>query len=286
MAYYFDNRDELDVLNYRQFTVNADTTANARSEADVIADGISNEDDFIAAAKAFDEGLYFEPDSTLRRIQGERLDIDIEAWLLDDARSYGDVTVIESDQGSNIVFFVSRDDNNYRTTGMRQLLIMRQQVSPEEFIYGENDLDYIAAVDHADKEVRERAELVNSFFIAAGETEDALINLMAEHSDDTTEGGYYSNITKYPYQSSHLNTMQVVPEIEEWLFDDSRTVGDTELVYTSAYGYHLLYFTGFGEIFFELIADDRMRTRDHNAWTEGLTHGTPEKLPGFILVQM
>jgi len=306
LAYYSDNKDELDVLNYRQFTVFADQTdsadftddeahgtaitdaaAEARLQADTIAGAISGEDEFIAAAYEYNAGLYPAPESTLKRTQSERLDDNATvAWLLDETRTFGDVIVIDSDQGSNILFFVSRDDNNYRTAGMRQLLIMRETLNPEDYMYGEDDLEYIAAFDRAEREARERAELVNSFFTAAGKTEDALIDLMAEHSDDTTEGGYYTNITKYPYQSSHLNTMQVVPEIEEWLFDDDRSLGDSELVYTSAYGHHLLYFIGFGDIFFELIADDRMRTRDHNAWTEGLTRGTPEKLPGFILVQM
>jgi len=129
-------------------------------------------------------------------------------WLLDETRQYGDVTTIETDLGIDILLFVSRDDNNYHTVGMRQILILREQIDPEDFPLHETDQMYIQALEEAANEAHERAELVNSLFLAAGATEDALINLMDEHSDDTTPGGYYSNISKFPYQSSHLNTSQ------------------------------------------------------------------------------
>ena len=287
-GYYNENKDDLDVFNYRQFAVMFDELypSDTHSIAMAIAEGISNEYDFITAAMEYNDVFYPEPGSTLRAVQGERLDADTAAWLIDENRDYGDVTVIETEQGSIVTFFVSRDNNDYHTLGMRQILITRAQINPEEYLYGEDDLEFNAALEQAEREVRERAELVNSLFIAAGETEDALIDLMADYSDDTTEGGLYMNITKYPYQSANLSTMKVVPEIEDWLFDENRAVGDSELVFTSAYGYHLLYFTGLGEPFFELIADDRMRTRDHDEWLVGLTRGVPEKLPGFLLVQM
>jgi len=168
---------------------------------------------------------------------------------------------------------------------MRQILISREQIDPAEFPEGEEDPGYIEVLEKAEAEARERAELVNSLFIAAGETENALLDLMEEHSDDTTTGGEYLNISKYSYQSTHFNSMKVVPEIEEWLFDESRVIGDSELIHTADFGYHLIYFLGSGESFFELIADDRMRTRDHNEWLDGLTPGVPVRHTAFILVQ-
>ena len=303
-GYYADSRNQLDVFTYRQFMIffdlpfeadfddetdfeNAVTEAtdNARSSAAAIASGISSENDLINAAFIYSE-LYSDPESTLRLNQGSRLEADTADWLLDDARVYGDTTLIESEQGINIVFFVSRDDNNYRTAGMRQILIMREQINPEDYPGGETDPDYLAALEQAENDARDRAEYVHLLFTAAGGTEDALIGLMDEHSDDNTAGGYYSNISKFPYQSTHLNTMKVVQEIEDWLFDANRVVGDSELIYTSAFGYHLIYFTGLGDLFFELMADDRMRTRDHTAWLDGLTPGEPVKRPAFILVHV
>jgi hypothetical protein len=304
-GYYTDNRDSLDIFNYRQFIIQAErpdagdfendedydaavveAITQASLKAAEIAESIASEDDFIAAAMEYDEMLFSEPESTLRIAQGEWLSADINYWLLDESRDFGDVTVIDMESGSHVMFFISRDSNIYRTVGFRQILILRSAIDPEEYPEGENDPEYMEAREQAEREARERAELANSLFIAAGETEAALLDLMEEHSDDFSEGGHYTNITKFPYQSMHLNTMKVVPEIEEWLFYENRMIGDSELIYTNDFGYHLVYFTGFGEPFFELIADDRMRTRDHNAWLEGISLSEPEKHFAFILVQV
>jgi len=303
--YYTENRDLLDVFFYRQFLVSAvhpiaedfddeddfdaavlEAIAEAGIVAAEIAGEIVTEVDFIAAALEYNDWFYAEPDSTLRMAQGERLDSSVEEWLLDETRSAGDIDIIESEQGSTIVFFVNRDDNRYRTVGMRQILILREQINPEDFPGWEDDPDYIEALENAENEARERANLVNSLFIAAGQTEDALIDLMNEHSDDTMPGGLYEDITMFSYQTATLQTMKVVPEIEDWLFDPGRVQGDSELIYTSAFGYHLVYFTGFGDPFFELIADDRMRTRDHTEWLDDLTIGQPVRHFAFILVHV
>jgi len=304
IGHYNENRDELDVINYRQFIVYVDFEAlegieddeefeeaiyeaaiATRTEAESIAAGITNEDDFITAARNYSE-INSDPDSTLRMNQAGRLDADIGPWLLHESRRAGDFIVIDTEQGSSINLFISRDDNSYPTVGMRQLLFLREQVQAADFPAGENDPAYIAALEHADNELRERAEYVHSLFIAAGGTEDALISLIDEHSDDNTEGGYYSDIAKFPYQSGYLNVMKVVPEIEDWLFAPGRNIGDSELVYTSDFGYHLLYFTGFGRQLNEMIAEDRLRTQEHNAWMSTQTHSHPVRHFAFILVHM
>ena len=304
LRYYDDNKDDLDVFIYREFTVFADyiyeedftsdddfaaavedAAAIARSEAGMIAAGILTEEDFLDAASEY-EIFYSDPESTFYMMQGERLSGEKGTWLLDTARNPGDITIIDSEQGSSIVFFVSRDNNRYYTVGMRQILMSRAVINPEDYPLGIIDPDYLEALELAEQELHERAESVNSLFLAGGSTEETLIGLMPEHSDDTTPGGEYSNITKYPYQSSFISAMKVVPEIEDWLFDESRKAGDSGLIYTEAYGYHLLYFTGFGKPFFELMADDRLRTRDHGEWLENLTKGEPVKHAAFFLVTM
>jgi len=286
-AYYAENRDELDAFNYRLLFVDTLMNDPADTYASVIeiANGISSEEDFIEAARA-QEYDSFDPDSTLYRMQGGWLDEDIGEWLRADARAYGDITVIQTEYGSSIVFFLSRDDNNYRTVGMRQILISRENVDPADFPEGEYDPEYHALLEQAETILHERAEFANAMFEAMGSTENAMLDLMEEHSDDTTPGGYYSFITKIPYQSAHLQTLRIVPEIEDWLFAEDRSIGDTELIYTAAYGFHLVYFTGWGELFFEIIAEDRMRTRDHSEWINNLTPGEPVKHAAFILVHL
>jgi len=303
--YYAENRDDLDVFAYRLLYINPESVnredfdteevydeavqaavADAHKRAaDIITEGIETSDEFVAVAQR-EYGETSDWIGERQQRMGENLDAAFKDWLMDDSRAYGDITSIDNESNSLIVFFDSRNDNSYKTAGMRQILILREAVDPEEFPLGEEDPEYIAAFQQADNEARERAEQVYSLFINAGATESALIDLMEEHSDDTTPGGEYTEIAKFSYQSSFFRAMQVVPEIEEFLFDDNRNVGDSELIYTSAFGYHLVYFTGLGTELFELIADDRMRTEEHTEWQSSLIPGEPVRHFAFILVQV
>ena len=62
----------------------------------------------------------------------------------------------------------------------------------------------------------------------------------------------------------------MVPEIEEWLFTPGRQVGDFALVETEAFGYHLLYFTGYGDRYCDYLADTKLRNADYQTWDDSL----------------
>ena len=301
-GYYNENRDELDAINYREFMVHIEFSAEdmpdddddledafilatlaASQRANEIAGEITSEEDFIEAAGSYSEFLS-SPEATIRRFQGSRLDGNISAWLLDDSRTNGDVTVIDSDQGSSVIFFVSRDSNDYRTVTMRQLLLSRPTIDPDDFEEGIFDPEYIIELDNAINDFHVLAEWIYELFNNAGRTEQALLDLIEDYSDDFTEGGFYSDITKLTYQGADFHTMRVVPELESWLFDASRRVGDSELVYTADFGYHLTYFMGEGDIFFEMIARDRLRSASHSEWMDGIHRATPVRHAAFILV--
>ena len=302
-GYYEENKDDLDVFSFRLMYINPEVlnyddfasdeayeealetaTADAHERAaHIMTGGIESAEDFIAAAQE-ESGNTADWIAEVQFRMGENLDDVFRDWLMDEERIYGDIAAFDNDTGSTIIYFVARDDNSYQTVGMKQILIIREQVDPEEFPLGEDDMGYIRAVENAEAQARERADTVYSLFDSAGRSVNALNDLIDDFSDDNTEGGEYSEIAKFSYQSSHFQAMKVVPEIEEWLFDESRVVGDSEMIRTEAFGYHLIYFTGFDAVFSELIADDRMRTRDHTEWLDGLTVGEPRKHFAFILV--
>ena len=100
---------------------------------------------------------------------------------------------------------------------------------------------------------------------------------MADYPDDTTEGGFYDKISKSASQN------KMVPEIEDWLFADGRQYGDYELIRTEDYGYHLVFFMGYGERLCDFLADSGMRTRDYNAWKESLAPVEATKRWAFTL---
>ena len=299
-AYYDENKDTLDIYAHRFFLVRpeavsqedyettdeydaavADALDESRALAAQFAAGIESEDDFIAAAREYDETLFADDDSTLREYPGAWLGSDYGPWLMEPDRQYGDVTAAESTSGAYVVFFVSRDSNDYRMTEMRQMLFMRPTVSPEDYAEGADDPEYLEAFELADAEARERAEAMLDLFVRGGATEDALLMVMTGNTDDSTEGGFYDKISK-----DLSGEMKVVPEIEEWLFDPARHYGDYELIRTESYGYHLVFFMGYGERYCDYLAESKLRDEAHKAWSEGLDPVDVAERWAFIFVSL
>jgi len=230
----------------------------------------TDEQSYITAAREHDPDIYDSDDSTLVMLIGDQLPgDDMGEWLKDDSRRPGNVTSFEIEQGIQILFFVSRDDNSYNMPGMRQILILREEIYPEDY-FGEDDPDYIEDWEFTDTAARGLADAAYEAFVAGGATEDSLIELMEEHSFDQTVGGLYTNIAKTEYQGNHASAMKVSQEIEDWLFAPERHIGNFELIATKDHGYHLVYFVGPGERFRDFIADDNLRFADFTAWRESL----------------
>ena len=57
----------------------------------------------------------------------------------------------------------------------------------------------------------------------------------------------------------------MVDSFENWCFDESRQVGDTDIVETS-YGYHLIYFVGTGELHSNELARDALVSAAYSDW--------------------
>ena len=303
-AFYDENRDTLDVFNFLVFTVYPDEVLDWEYETDEeyeaareaafevsrviareIAEGIITEEDFAAAALDYDPLTYDDPDSMIANLFGEWMTGPMLDWLLEEPRVYGDVGVVDSEPDlTYIVFFQSRDDNDYQIAGMRQLLIMRDELFPEDF---DDEAMYAMAFASADSVARERAEELLQIFNNSGANEDAMAAIVEDNPLESLDGSLYEFISKASYQSAFqedVMAMKVVPEIEEWLFDPDRRVGDSELIYTQAYGYHLVYFTGLGEHFNNFIAKDRLlmtkMDEAYGAWKESLEPVSAKK--GFF----
>jgi len=302
-AFYEENRDNFDIFRYRMLLITPEvlnpmdfTTGDelydaqiaaqedAAMLAQVLVSTITSEEEFIEVARTFDEERYEDPRSTMFDVQGINLNFNFAAWLLDDSRAYGDVTTVETEDGTHLLFFMERNDNNYRLASMRQILIRPEPVLSEDFPeFGEDHPGVIAETERAEREASERAAAALAAFEATDRTEAALIELMYVHSDDTTPGGLYEDIAMFPYETvTGRRLMRIVPELEEWLFDQSRQVGDFELIHTE-FGYHLIFFAGHGENFRNFIAEDNMRVNDHEQWIEALPEVGAHRHWGFML---
>jgi parvulin-like peptidyl-prolyl isomerase len=90
-------------------------------------------------------------------------------------------------------------------------------------------------------------------WLAGDATEDSFGNLAYMNSDD---GGSYSNGGLY----ENVYPGEMLAEFNDWCFDPSRQPGDTGIVETD-YGYHLLYFVGYGDTsYWRSVTADAMLT--------------------------
>ncbi len=124
---------------------------------------------------------------------------------------------------------ITRED---RYVDVRHILIMPQG----------GTMDETGAVTYSDEEwaaAEAEAQNILNLYLAGDKTEESFGELANEHTadgndanyDGVPDGGLYTDVYKG----------QMVPEFEDWCFDESRVTGDTGLVKTT-YGWHIMYF--------------------------------------------
>jgi parvulin-like peptidyl-prolyl isomerase len=171
---------------------------------------------------------------------------DIADWLFDTTRLEGETTYIanSSETGYYVLYFSSRNTLDYNTVNVRHILISAEDSSDEDSM----------------AEALAQAEEILAEYEAGEQTAEAFAALAEEYSTDTgsnTNGGLYENV----YQG------QMVTNFNDWCFDESRQVGDTGIV-ESSYGYHVMYFDGYGDVYRGVAVEDTLRDNDYDAWYE------------------
>lgn len=141
--------------------------------------------------------------------------------------------------------------------------------------YGEQDKenaktepDYGYSQEAWDKCLADAQKLLDEW-LAGEKTEESFGEMANKHSDDqggkVTNGGIYTGVTKG----------QMVAPFENWLFDESRQVGDYGLVKTE-FGYHIMYFVGSQEIWYTEAKAELIGEHSQNMVTEILTKNPVE----------
>ena len=72
----------------------------------------------------------------------------------------------------------------------------------------------------------------------------------------------------------------MVEPFETWCFDESHKVGDTGIV-ESTYGYHVMYFSGFGSNYRLKLVEDAQRSDAYNTWFSALTENAGYETVSF-----
>jgi len=284
-AYYTENKDSLDKYTYISYfadgtktedAASADTAAASSTDVTVspsaspAAEDTAAPTDPMEKAKAIADAIVANAASTdefkqsvLSNTQteasesptgGSFLSADYAEWLKDASRKAGDKTVIKTETGYYALYFISRDENNYKTATVRHILIKAAADANGAY------------TEEAKASAKQKAEDLLNEWKAGAATEDSFTELANKNSEDAgsnTKGGLYENIYKG----------QMVTEFNDWCFAEGRKTGDTGIVYgeSSSYsGYHVIYFVGQGEVYSNKLAEDEMRNKDFTDWKTAL----------------
>ena len=272
-TYYNDNRQDFDKVTYRVFNVATedDDADAAKSTADAMAAELdSTEKSFADAAYKYapedSKESYEEESYTLRSSAGySSISSDYADWLFADERTAGESEVVATSSGYAVVMFVSRDNNEYNTVNVRHILV-KVATSGEDST--STDADW--------EECKAKIDEINEEWEASDMTEETFSSMATEQSEDTgsaSDGGLIEDIYKG----------QMLEEFNDWCFADGRKVGDYGIVKTS-YGYHLIYFSGFGEEYWKTLADSSKRSEDYTAWYEDYSASYEGKKSSFGLL--
>ncbi|MCL2044823.1 MAG: peptidylprolyl isomerase [Oscillospiraceae bacterium] len=265
------NNDEIDDIEDSNDEVINDGEEDLDTTDAETVDNVENAEN----TEANDVGEEIEAENN----DNQDVDEDTDLENIDDLEINNDVNDDETediddneDLGDNDVA-ISDDDENNDSENIDDVL------DPFE--------SYMAALEAAEQTAKARADEVLALFVEGDATEETLLDLIELYSDEDTEGGFYGNI---------LQGM-MVPEIDSWLFDESRQVGDWELLHTQ-YGYHLVYFAGFGERYCDYLATEGvydmnnqykivsgLREDKFNEWLETLEPVVAAKKWAFFLTR-
>ena len=137
-AYYAENKDNYDTVDYRSFTITAETAgdtaslAAAKTKADAMAAAVTDEASFAQACTQYaatdeDKEKYADETASLSKSakKSSVTNSSLADWLFTQDRKAGEVTVIEDTDNSAyiVAYFISRSyDESNNTTIANQLL--------------------------------------------------------------------------------------------------------------------------------------------------------------------
>lgn len=278
-AYYQANKNTIDTVDFRYYSffyaeeadeengylLQADAEARANNMADV-----HTAEEFNALGYEYateDQKAYFEDGNDATLFPGASYDStgieEVSEWLFDEARQQGDTMIYHDEEYQSYlaIMFEERIDPDYDFVDIRHILI-----TPETDEEGNEDWEGAEA----------KANEIYDGYLAGEMTEEAFSALAMEYSGDgnASTGGIYEDVYKG----------QMVAPFENWCFDEARQPGDTGIVKTS-YGYHIMYFVGFGENNLVSLVKPTISEQKLSDWVEELSLGIEaEKLEGFDTV--
>ncbi len=178
---------------------------------------------------------------------------DFSVWAFDDNRALYDTMVTENSETNSCDFYMLTklpERKNYRAVNMRQI----------QFDIG----DYGDSAN-AEKKAKACLELLkeNNF---DDETFTDFAKLYSSDQATAKSGGKYTAVKK--------GELVKTPEIEKWLFDENRKEGDSAVMKTAEYGWHIVCFESYGEYVWKTEVAADKKAAAFKAYTEDLGDDT------------
>ena len=193
--------------------------AEAKNTADTLLAGFNAGDDLQALAEAL--GVTYKGGVELTYTSGTAMD-----WLFDESRVNGDREILLDKENSTyyVVIFNSREREDALDYNVRHILVT------------EANLDLAEDEKAGEGEVKLTAQAILDMWDG---TEEGFATLAKEYTQDggsVATGGLYENVNKG----------DMVASFNDWCYAEGRMAGDVEII-ESDYGYHIMYFVGYGE---------------------------------------
>jgi len=242
-TYYYENKDNYDVVNYRSMFIDAESYGDdAEATANAMLSEITDAESFSQLAIKYavdDKKTYYgdESDPTLfeKQAKAQISSESVADWLFDAERTPGK-GVVTGDDGYYVIYFLARNRDSSPTVNVRHILIA--------FEPSEDGMP----TDEQKGAAKTKAEEVYNQWKSGVATEDSFGELATTETADTasaSSGGLYTNVSM---------GMMVEP-FENWCFDPARVSGDSGIVETQ-FGYHIMYFVSEGRKVWELAAEN------------------------------
>ena len=269
--YYAENKDALEMIDYHIACVypveseeeDEDAAAAAMNTAHDTAHnmetalytGVPFADLMDGYEEAEDVDVEYYTDQSSAALY---LDSSISAWIAQESRTAGDVTAVESSDGScyYVVQFLGRGRDEEIPGDVRHILVAAEQ---DEDADQPTDAQYDAA--------KAKAEELLAQWKAGAATEESFAELAKAESADpgsAEEGGLYEDVD---------SSTGFIADFTNWVIDPAREVGDTGLVKnteSSTKGWHILYYAAKGEPNWKTEARSALNSEDVSAWLDEL----------------
>jgi|GEM_PF-4867480 len=254
-AFYNEHADSYDYITYRSFYLSRSNYDDVMATAREFAEAVDSEADFAEMCRRYapesSAATYENDDASLSSSRGSLMAMPYASWLIDSARKSGDVTVTETENGCYVVMFVNRDSNEYPSANVDYFMVSASL--PDASLY-ESESAYNDATEVLLRSTENTANAIYDEW-TGGKSFSAV---QSAYSDSVSSSGQLAGVSRYDFDS----------RVTDWIYDEARQEGDTEIVVTDSHQYFVIRFVGYGDQYSRVVAKDALSIQDYQDWVK------------------